>query len=397
MPDEYEKRIIYAGEEVKPEPLPAEGEKKEKKEKRTADWLLVAVAVIGLGLTIYYIGFDKIKAPENILPEIIEIVQPEENQTIPAENISYGTISMLSFGGIAENITSRDDLNISISLTCNDTCLGKYVSLYDGPNLLGTYQNASSWNGTKTVNISIVVPKRNNAALALTAYADSESAENVVYPAASQVTNTTYFFVLAGIQKVIFGKEFYLDVGETANLTYLNATITLTSISNGVAYISVKQIYGNIFSSWLNLENKQNATFFDMLTLELLDMGTKDVTLVAWPDGLIESISIQSPGSPIGLSTVFKVYIDCTATCAASYVGIHALCETNLTRIGFYNFTEAWSGFKVVNISTTIPYYYQNKTSTIKVLADSRDSSSTYIMDMWNLPEQSISYDYYIE
>jgi len=103
----------------------------------------------------------------------------------------------------------------------------------------------------------------------------------------------------------------------------------------------------------------------------------------------LEAISLQAPLSPnISTSTVFNVYLKCTGTCAATYVGVHILVETNLTRIGFYNETKAWSGFEIINITTTIPDTYLNKTSEVKILADTRKERNAYYFDLWNPPEK---------
>ena len=139
----------------------------------------------------------------------------------------------------------------------------------------------------------------------------------------------------------------------------------------------------------MSMASKPNATFFDFLTLQLLNTSQNQIKMIAWPNGVLRTIALQSPlGNSITLGDTFEVYMECTGTCAATYVGIHIVYQANLTRVGFYNETAAWNGSKVVDVTTSVPSNYQNTTSEIKVLADTRNSLSTFYYDMWHLPER---------
>jgi hypothetical protein len=262
---------------------------------------------------------------------------------------------------------------------------------------MGEFQNASSWNGTVTIVVPFSVPKRDNAALALSVFADSVNINNTIYGANTEEEAIFYLNVLASVQKIIYGKEFYLDMGETGNLTDLNATIFLESIQNGAAKISIRRLDGVTFSSTLDTVNKPNTTFFDFLTVELLSTGDNYAKLIAWPNGIIETVSLQAPySSNISTTAQFQVYLKCTGTCAGTYVGIHFLNESVLTRVGFYNATKAWSGWQTVNISTSIPYFYVNKTSEVKILVDTRNQRNAFFWDLWHPPEKEYTRYFYV-
>jgi hypothetical protein len=262
---------------------------------------------------------------------------------------------------------------------------------------MGEFQNASSWNGTVAIAVPFSVPKRDNAALALSVFADSVDINNTLYGANAEEETVFYLNVLASVQKIIYGKEFYLDMGETGNLTDLNATIFLESLQSGAAKVSVKRQDGITFSSTLDTVNKPNTTFFDFLTIRLVDTGDNYAKLVAWPNGIIETVTLQAPlTSNITTTEQFRVYLKCTGTCAGTYIGIHFLNASVLSRVGFYNETKAWSGWQTVNISTVIPSFYINKTSEVKILADTRNQRNAFFWDLWHPPEKEYIKYFYV-
>ncbi len=399
--EDYRGDIVYAGEPREEQPQqPKVEEKTEEKKRKMSDWALVAVAAVGLILTVYYVGFEHLKAPINLWPNATNQSQPNGTITppiIPGQNITYGVVSAIAYAGNNVTFSSREDSNLSLQISCSALCRGLYVSLYDGSNKMGEFQNASSWNGTVTIVAPFSVPKRDNAALALSVFADSVNINNTIYGANAEEEAIFYLNVLASVQKIIYGKEFYLDMGETGNLTDLNATIFLESLQNGAAKISVRKLDGVTFSSTLDAVNKPNTTFFDFLTIELLSTGDNYAKLIAWPNGVIETVNLQAPySSNISTAEQFQIYLKCTGTCAGTYVGIHFLNESILTRVGFYNETKAWSGWQIVSISTSIPYFYVNKTSEVKVLVDTRNSRNAFFWDLWHPPEKEYTGYFYV-
>ena len=402
--EEYERKMVYAGdrEKLAPEKPVVEVE---KKERRMADWLLVLIAIIGLGLTVYYIGFEKITPISDLFPNMSNVTQPQtpppENQTSPpttGPNVSYGSIDSVTFTGNRTTFVSREEVNLSLKVGCTATCQALYLSVFDGSNRLASYESPSEWSNTTNVTVSIVVPRRANATLALVVLADSRNPNNTLSGASTEAMNTFNFNVLENLQKIIYGKEFYLEVNELGNLTDLNATIRLDSIQDGMAHISVINKDSVTFSSNLNPATKPNATFFDFLTIQILNLSSEEAKLIAWPNGFLEAISIQYPLSTnISTTEVFGVYLKCTGTCAGTYVGVHIIYQSNITRVGFLNQTSAWSGFEVVNISTNIPLSYVNKTSEIKILADTRNEKSTLFVDLWNPPDKTLNKNYYVQ
>jgi len=393
--EEYERRMVYAGEPEQPveQPQQPPGQKEEKKERRMADWLLVVVAAIGLLLTIYYIGFGHIKAPENLWPNETGTNQSQTgNQSQPEPNITYGSLASVVYSGNATTISSRQDFNLTLIASCSGLCKSLYITANDGSTQLAYYEYNSSWSGTKNVTMLLIVPKRINASCSLTVVADSRSADYSDYGSLSEATQTVQFFVLDAPQHVAYGKEFYLEAGEKGNLSDLNVTIGLDWINSNTAHINVLRKDGTMFSSDLIPVNKPNATFFDFLTIELLELGLDQVKLVAWPNGFLDTVAIQSPpAGNISAAGTFNIYLKCTGTCAATYIGLHAVNGTNLRRIGFYNSTNAWMGWQTVNITTSIPDLYSNDTFEIKVLADTRNSRNAYYWDSWHPAEKTIS------
>jgi len=398
----YRGDMVYAGEQREEQPLPQQPkveEKAEEKKRKMSDWALVAVAAVGLILTIYYVGFEHLKAPINLWPNATNQSQPNTTvPIIPLPNITYGVVSEIAYAGNNMTFVSREDANLSLQFSCSALCRGLYVSIYDGSNKVGESQNSSSWNGTKSILIPFSVPKRDNAPLSLSVFADSANINNTLYGANAEEEAMFYLNVLASVQKIIYGKEFYLDLGETGNLTDLNDTIILESLQGGSAKIVVKRVDGITFSSTLDEVNKPNATFFDFLTVQLVDAGDSYAKLVVWPNGVIETVTLQAPlTTNITATELFRVYLKCAGTCAATYVGIHFLNESVLTRVGFYNQTKAWSDWQIVNISTSIPVYYQNKTSEVKILVDTRDQRSAFFWDLWNSPEREYIGHFYVQ
>ena len=397
----YRGDIVYAGEpreEQPPSQQPKVEEKTEEKKRKMSDWALVAVAAVGLILTIYYVGFEHLKVPINLWPNATNQSQPNTTiPIIPQPNITYGVVSAIAYAGNNMTFISREDANLSLQFSCSALCRGLYVSIYDGSNKVGEFQNSSSWNGTKSILIPFSVPKRDNAPLSLSVFADSANINNTLYGANAEEEAMFYLNVLASVQKIIYGKEFYLDLGETGNLTDLNDTIILESLQGGSAKIVVKRVDGITFSSTLDEVNKPNATFFDFLTIQLVDVGDNYAKLVAWPNGVIETVTLQAPTSiNITATEQFRVYLKCVGTCAATYVGIHFLNESVLTRVGFYNQTKAWSDWQVVNISTNIPSFYMNKTSEVKILVDTRNQRSAFFWDLWHPPEKEYIGRFYV-
>ena len=400
----YRGDIVYAGEPREEQPQqPKVEEKAEEKKRKMSDWALVAVAAVGLILTVYYVGFEHLKVPINLWPNATNQSQPNDTITppfIPEQNISpitHGVVSAITYAENNMTYNSREDTNLSLQVSCSALCRGLYVSLYDGSNRMGEFQNASSWNGTVAIVAPFSVPKRDNAALALSVFADSVNINNTLYGANAEKEEIFNLNVLASVQKIIYGKEFYLDVGETGNLTDLNDTIILESLQGGSAKIVVKRVDGITFSSTLDAVNKPNATFFDFLTVELLEVQAGQVKLVAWPNGVIETVSLQAP-TTTNISTMeqFRIYLKCTGTCAATYIGIHFLNESILSRVGFYNETKAWTNWKIVNISTVVPSFYINKTSEVKILVDTRNQRDAYFLDLWHPPEKEYTQRFYV-
>ena len=393
--EEYERRMVYAGEPEQPvEQLQQPpGQKEEKKERRMADWLLVVVAAVGLLLTIYYIGFGHIKAPENLWPNETGTNQNQTgNQSQPEPNITWGSLGSVAYTGNTTTLLSRQDFNLTLLASCSGLCKSLYMTANDGSTQLAYYEFNSSWNGTRNVTMPVMVPKRVNASCSITVVADSRSADYSEYGSLSEVTQTVQFFVLDAPQHVVYGKEFYLEVGEKGNLSDLNVSIGLDWINSNTAHVSVLRSDGVMFSSDLAPVNKPNATFFDFLTIEIMELGSSQVKLVAWPNGFPEAVAIEwPPAGNISAAQTFRIYIKCTGTCAATYVGLHALHATNLTRIGYYNSTKAWSGWQTVNITTSIPYWYVNRTFEVKVLVDTRNSRNAYFVDLWHPAETTIS------
>ena len=409
MVDEsYKDTIVYAGEVKEEQPQQAQPqEKTEEKKRRTSDWILVVVAAVGLILTVYYIGFGHLTAPITLWPNATNQTQPQQNEsggsiwppTTPGQTVNYGPISSITYSGEYLTLNSREDANLSFEVVCsfNATCRGLYISVYDGTNEVGEFQNSSTWTGSINVTVPFVVPRRDNAAVALSVFADSVNLSNTKYGANAEAEAIVYINVLAAMQKVIYGKEFYLDVGETANLTDLNVTLKLESLQNGEAKITVKKLDGTSFSSTLDEVNKPNATFFDFLTIQLIEAGDSYAKLVAWPNGVLEFIGLQYPSSEsITAAEQFSVSLKCSGTCAATYVGIHILYETNLSRIGFFNETKAWSGLEIVNITTTIPEQFFNRTCEVKILADTRNSRNAYFWDLWHPAEKEMSKNFFV-
>jgi hypothetical protein len=149
------------------------------------------------------------------------------------------------------------------------------------------------------------------------------------------------------------------------------------------------------YSSDLTLLEKPNATFFDFLTIDLLELGSGQVKLIAWPNGMLDSAAVQSPISGnISSGETFRIYLKCTGTCAATYIGIYAISGINLSRIGFYNNTNFWNGWQVVNMTTSIPEKYANLTIDVKILADTRNSRNAYYWDTRHPPEFTLSKNY---
>lgn len=401
--EEYRESIVYAGEqreEQPPQQQPKDEKKEEEKKRKMSDWALVAVAAVGLILTVYYVGFEHLKAPINLWPNATNQSQPNNTITppgTPPSNITYGALSAISYAGNNMTFSSREDANISLNVSCSSLCHGLYVSLYDGSNKLGEFQNLSSWNGTVTIIIPFSVPMRDNATLALSVFTDSVGINNTLYGASPEKKAIFYLNVLASIQKIIYAKEFYLNMGEIANLTDLNATVFLESLQNGVAKVGVKKLDGTIFSSTLDTVNKPNATFFDFLIVRLLSTGDNYAKLVVWPNGFIDTVALQAPfADNISTTEQFRVYLKCSGTCAATYIGIHFLNDSIVTRVGFYNETKAWTGWQVVNITTSVPSYYVNKTSEVKVLADSRNQLNAFFWDLWHPPEKEYIRYFYV-
>jgi len=397
----YRGDIVYAGEQREEQPLPQQlkaEEKAEEKKRKMSDWALVAVAAVGLILTIYYVGFEHLKVPINLWPNATNQSQPNTTiPIIPQPNITYGVVSAIAYAGNNMTFISREDANLSLQISCSALCRGSYVSIYDSSNKVGEFQNSSSWNGTKSILIPFSVSRRDNAPLSLSVFADSVDINNTLYGANAEEEAIFYLNVLASVQKIIYGKEFYLDAGETGNLTDLNDTIILESLQGGSAKIVVKRVDGITFSSTLDEVNKPNATFFDFLTIQLVDVGDNYAKLVAWPNGVIETVTLQAPTSiNITATEQFRVYLKCVGTCAATYVGIHFLNESVLTRVGFYNQTKAWSDWQVVNISTNIPSFYMNKTSEVKILVDTRNQRSAFFWDLWHPPEKEYIRHFYV-
>ncbi len=390
--EEYERRMVYAGEPEQPvQQQQPQGQKEEKKERRMADWLLVVVAAVGLLLTIYYIGFGHIKAPENLWPNETGTNQSQGNQSLPEPNITYGSLASVAYIGNATNLVSRQDFNLTLLASCNGLCKSLYMTVNDGPTQLAYYEYNTSWNGTKNATMTVIIPKRVNASCTLTVVADSRSADYSGYGSLSEVTQPVQFFVQDAPQHVSYGKEFYLEVGEKGNLSDLNVTIGLDWISGDRAHVSVLRNDGVTFSSDLIQVNKPNSTFFDFLTIELIELGQNQVKLVAWPNGFPDTVTIEwPPAGNISATETFRIYVKCTGTCAATYIGLHALHATNLTRIGYYNSTNAWSGWQTVNITTSIPYWYANRSFEVKVLVDTRNSRDAYFVDLWHPAETTI-------
>jgi hypothetical protein len=363
-----------------------------------SDWALVAVAAVGLILTVYYVGFEHLKVPINLWPNATNQSQPNTTTPItPQPNITYGVVSAITYAGNNMTFISREDANLSLQISCSALCRGLYLSIYDSSNKVGEFQNSSSWNGTKSILIPFSVPKRDNAPLSLSVFADSVNINNTLYGANAEEEAMFYLNVLASVQKITYGKEFYLDVGESGNLTDLNSTILLESLQSGGAKISVKRLDGITFGSTLDAVNKPNTTFFDFLTIQLLSTGDNYAKLVAWPNGVIEDLTLQAPlTSNISATEQFRVYLKCTGTCAATYIGIHFLNESVLSRVGFYNETKAWTGWRVVNISTVIPSFYINKTSEVKILVDTRNQLNAFFWDLWHPPEKEYIRHFYV-
>lgn len=398
----YRDNIVYAGElrEEQPQPAqPIQEQKTEEKRRRTSDWVLVAVAAVGLILTVYYIGFGHLTAPITIWPNATN--QTQANNTIvppvvPPTNVTYGVISNIEYTGGSASFNSRESANLSLRVSCSDLCRGLYVSVYDGSNRMGEFRNTSSWRGAVNVSVPFSVP-RHEGDLALGVFADSANISNTIYGSNAENEAIVYINVLESAQEVIYGREFYLEVGEIGNLTDLNATVTLASLVNGEAKVEVEDKTGMTFGSTLDIVNKPNATFFDFLTIELLEVQTGQVKLMAWPDGLLEGASLTAPSSDnISTAVSFQVYLTCTGTCAGTYVGIYALYEPNSSRIGFYNQTSAWAGFKTVNITSSIPYEFVNRTIDIVVLADTRSSERVSYLDWRNQPEKTYTRAYFV-
>ena len=397
----YRGDIVYAGEPREEQPLPQQPkaeEKAEEKKRKMSDWVLVAVAAVGLILTIYYVGFEHLKVPINLWPNATNQGQPNTTTPIiPQPNITYGVVSAITYAGNNMTFVSREGANLSLQISCSLRCRGLYVSLYDSSNKVGEFQNSSSWNGTKNILVPFFVPKRDNAPLSLSVFADSADINNTLYGANAEEEAMFYLNVLASVQKIIYGKEFYLDVGESGNLTDLNSTILLESLQSGGAKISVKRLDGITFGSTLDAVNKPNTTFFDFLTIQLLSTGDNYAKLVAWPNGVIEDLTLQAPlTSNISATEQFRVYLKCAGTCAATYIGIHFLNESVLSRVGFYNETKAWTGWRVVNISTVIPSFYINKTSEVKILVDTRNQLNAFFWDLWHPPEKEYIRRFYV-
>ena len=397
----YRGDIVYAGEprEEQPQPAqPVQEQKAEEKKRKMSDWVLVAVAAVGLILTVYYVGFEHLKVPINLWPNATNQSQPNTTTPItPQPNITYGVVSAITYAGNNMTFISREDANLSLQISCSALCRGLYLSIYDSSNKVGEFQNSSSWNGTKSILIPFSVPKRDNAPLSLSVFADSVNINNTLYGANAEEEAMFYLNVLASVQKITYGKEFYLDVGESGNLTDLNSTILLESLQSGGAKISVKRLDGIIFGSTLDAVNKPNTTFFDFLTIQLLSTGDNYAKLVAWPNGVIEDLTLQAPlTSNISATEQFRVYLKCTGTCAATYIGIHFLNESVLSRVGFYNETKAWTGWRVVNISTVIPSFYINKTSEVKILVDTRNQLNAFFWDLWHPPEKEYIRHFYV-
>jgi hypothetical protein len=400
--DGYRGDMVYAGEQREEQPpsqQPKVEEKTEEKKRKMSDWALVAVAAVGLILTIYYVGFEHLKAPINLWPNATNQSQPNTTiPIIPQPNITYGVVSAITYAGNNTTFVSREDANLSLQISCSALCRGLYVSIYDGSNKVGEFQNSSSWNGTKDIVIQFSVPKRDNAPLSLSVFADSASINNTLYGANAEEEAMFYLNVLASVQKIIYGKEFYLDLGETGNLTDLNATLTLASLQNGVARIDVKDKTGMTFSSNLETVNKPNATFFDFLTLALLEPGTTRIKLIAWPDGVLEALSLVSPfDGNISASGLFQVYVKCTGTCAGTYIGVFAYEEPKFGRIYLYNQTSAWNGYKIVNITGTVPTDFQNKTIAIMVRGSTRNLDAVSYIDWQNPPEKTWSKQFFVQ
>lgn len=397
-----ERKMVYAGDMTEGE-LIAEGLAPQKQPKNFSNLLLVTVAIIGLVLTVYYIGFGHLNFSFGASPNATNNSQNETGAIGTANTSENGSavtvpiITSLFYTGSKTTLLSREEFNLTLRFDCNGTCSGAYISLYDGSSLLASYADPAPWTSSKNATIAFVVPRRINATLALEILADSRNSSYTAYGAEPQARKTVYFNVLEGTQNIIYGKEFYLDVGESGNLSDLNVKIRLDSLSGGNAKISVIKKDNISFGSTLNMLNKPNATFFDFLTIQLLATSSQ-AKLIAWPNGMLEAVSLQSPlADNITIAETFQIYLRCTGTCAATYVGIHLLYQTNLTRIGFYNQTIAWNGSQTVDIPVSIPYFYENTTSEVKILADTRSAITAFYFDMWHLPEKMMNKSIWIE
>jgi len=354
---------------------------------KTADLVLVIIAAIGFVLVVYYIGFSHVKTPGFQPPENISQNESSNYTEVP------GIVSSITYIGNRTNFSSRESYNLQLRIACERSCSGLFLSVYNGPDALANYESVAAWSNSVDISVPIVIPRTPSGTLSLLVKADSNESADV-----PESQKTLTFAVKEVPQNVTYGNTFYLQTGETANLSALNVTIKLAQLNSNGAKIEVTELGGIIYGITLNQQTKPNATFFDILTIQLLNTSSNEVQLVAWPNGVIDSISIQYPLGPnITTSEPFSIWLRCSGTCSGAYVGVHILYNNSLARIGFSNETDAWTDIKIVNITASIPDSFINESSEIMVLADSRNSRNAMFYDLWNPAEKSVSKTFYVQ
>jgi hypothetical protein len=387
--EEYAKGRVYANEE-EPQPEPSA-----KPPRKIADWALVLIALAALVLVVYYIGFGHINLSVSGGNNSNQSNQetPLPNQTLPI--IVTGNISSIFYRGNT-TVLSRQDLNLSLRIECSGACNALYVAVYDGTSLLTNYSYGSPWQNFMDVNLSVVVPKKDNAAWPVSLRADSNAAANILYNGTPDLKKDMTFTVLSHQQEIVYGTEFYLDVGEKANVTDQNISLELESIINGVATISATDQKGIKVSSHVSPSGPDNATFFDSVKVKLSNMSYLQVGLVAWPVGALDVVTLWPPNTQnVTLSQEFQVYLKCNGICAATYIGLYVETAENNTKIGFFNDSTAWSGEQTILVLVTLPDFCSGRMCNVTVQADTQDYLAAYNHYMlMNPPEKFLRQAY---